>query len=288
MSHDQKRTAPGMWGRRGVPNIQKGTLSLGATSLTFITDTGGPDLHCALTSLYFDHTAPVGNVFYIDAEKTEYLIIHDPDMIAALKKAHKPARPYRPIGVWTLGLVLSVLAITGFYQIPYYAHYITTAAVKNGVTTAILAHIETTIGAPCHTDAQAATLAQITGPISHTDLIILPLDGIGIIPLPGGRSILPAGLMIDSTGPADLIRHVVRADHMRLVSPPMQDVYTFLGPYHSLRILMTGVVAKGQIAPLTQHILTPTPHHTAEYNGGYDTPVIADGAWLALQAICQN
>lgn len=197
---------------------------------------------------------------------------------------------------------------------------------RNEIGAHLLTRIERVSGPPCAAeDGQAALrrmARRLLGPVRMDDLIVLRGGVRQTAHLPNGQILLNRSLVEDPEEPEITAGYILAEDTRREITDPLAALLDHAGLVASLRLLTTGKLSDAALDDYARHILTlqparidadhllrafdrlqissrpyafavdPSGETTLElieanpHGAGSASPVVSDGDWLRLQAIC--
>jgi hypothetical protein len=285
-------------------------VKFGDASLTILTFADIPLAHWPLASLA--QVAGEGFVLAPDHDAPERLTIGDRDMIAAIRAVREglaapapPGRRRRSLRRIGLALVLLMAALALAAGVPALTDRIGAAIPREARAALGDAAADAHIGARgCETpagrralDALAARLSPDGGPFEPIRVRVLDSPGKAARAAPGGRIVLPSGAIAAAAGPADIAEALALAMGRALARPPTGAALRGAGASGLLGALsgdlggagLTAAAAAALSAPLPE----PSPREIARAAKvlavaipGNAPPLLSDGGWRALRAIC--
>ena len=193
---------------------------------------------------------------------------------------------------------------------------------------ALLAHMQGVTGAPCADPVGTAALTRLSQRLPDgagpAKLVVMP-DGVqSTASLPGGTILISRRLVEDHDDP-DVLAGFIIAEHMRArQTDALDNLLQQAGVMASVRLLTTGELPESALRRYAEHLLATPPAPVADtllldgfralsvpttpyayaldisgeetidlieadpFGGQSPEPVLSDGDWLRLQAICGN
>ncbi|MEM8578063.1 MAG: hypothetical protein AAGF60_09455 [Pseudomonadota bacterium] len=316
------RPAPGAQRREVVVSLGEATLTISSTadqalahwSLAAIERAPGTDG----PALYHPEGDP-SETLELDASDMV-------DAIETLRRAIRRARPRSGRLRWLgAGLSVAAVAALCMMWLPGaltdHALRVVPEVTRVQIGTALLARMERVTGAPCRTGAAADGLRALERRTGVPRLSVVPTLGVPSLALPGGRVVLDRTVLEDFEAPDVAAGYVLAEAARSEVRAPLRDVLEASGFLATTTLLTTGrlpdraldayalgvlreprtpVAAEALLALFAAAELPSAPYAYALDPSGEATlaliegdpaqagadPIMPDGVWLRLQAIC--
>ncbi|MEL7092409.1 MAG: hypothetical protein AAFN94_11805 [Pseudomonadota bacterium] len=223
--------------------------------------------------------------------------------------------------------VASVVAI-GFFWLPgalvEHALRVVPPVKEAQIGTALLARIERVSGPPCMTPEARPALAALAGRTGAARVHVLPGGVREALALPGDAVLINRALVEDHEAPEAAAGYVLAELERVRETPALRALLEHAGTAATIRLLTTGALPPAALDAFAESALSNPPDalppealidafararvHAQAYGRARDisgeetlelieadplagqdaNPIMADGAWLQLQAICES
>lgn len=247
------------------------------------------------------------------------------DAIARVDRAIRRRRP-RPGILRSALFAVSLLAFgaLGVLWLPSalirHAVAVAPPAVRADTGARLLDEITRLTGPVCSDPAARGALDTLSRRLvgeGRGRVVILRTERNDALALPGGIVAVPQHLIEDNDEPGVVAGHILAAIEQARQSDPIARLLEVSGPDAALRLMTTGEVSDRDLSTYAEHLMTQPPEPTptdglaarfeaagvsprayaATLDGAAATalaegaeadarPILSDGAWVALQAIC--
>ncbi|MGB1235854.1 MAG: hypothetical protein ACPG5U_08980 [Planktomarina sp.] len=245
---------------------------------------------------------------------------------AVVRTQVQPFRVTRYIVAAFAAVSVLGLTVAAIQKLPNYAASLVSDTKAQALGLQMVSQIDDLVGPLCRTPEGLSALSKMTTALSSLGDLSLHAASMGqdhIIVLPGSNMIISADLLQSTASPAALAGHIIHAQAAAVQNDPVQRVFENIGPWHTLRYLVqgnindaarqtasnaalsepalavsadtliqafdiTGISAKPFAASSLawSQNLTAALNEKDPYAEGSLTYLLADGAFIGLQSIC--
>jgi len=323
----QRLESTGLWREGAEAQRREVAVSFGNATLV-ISDTAGRALaHWSLPAVVAVEAGDDATIYAPDVDATETLEISDTTMVDAIETVRKALQRQRPKpgrlrAISRLAIIAGVVGLAVFW-LPGALREQTLAVVtqtkRAEIGSTILGHMPRA----CRSTQGNAALSQLHARLFGADaagrIVVLPSETGQAHVLPGGVSVIDDAVLRFADDPAVIAGVLVAAQATTAAQDPMDLVLDYAGLRQTMRLLTTGDLPRDVLAGYAAEVVeSTTPSADLETlvaafdaadvaSGPYAlhvgndalaaadpvadraVPIIlTDGAWVALQGICDS
>lgn len=238
-----------------------------------------------------------------------------------------PERAGRVHGMATIGIGLAILVAAAFWlpgAIVRYTASLVPDVARVTIGTQLLAEMDRVSGTPCAASFGQRALEKLSGRLfdaAPTQLVVLPSALKDTSHLPGGTILLSHTLVEDFETPDVVAGYVLAEDIRRKNEDPLARLLEFAGLRAALVLLSQGNLPEAALKRMSEAVIAEPPSEildeeliarmnaaevpaegyalALDFSGEttamllqakatFQTPILEDGDWIALQRICEE